>query len=306
VRVHLCMAVLLLGALVAGCGNDADKAKKHTRTGPPVVQCVNYPLFFFAGQLAGDAVEVRFDAPAGEDPAFWKPTDDQITAFQSADLIVRNGAAYAKWMKTVSLPASRMVDTSAAFAVELITTTGGVTHAHGPGGAHDHGDLAFTTWLDFGQAAAQADAIGAALGKRDLVPHERVRESAALLRAHLLALHESMKSVGTRWGKRPLLASHSVYQYLARAYGLSIKSEHFEPGEVPSEEALAILGSMLKNYKATWMLWEAAPLPETVRKLEALGVRSVVFDPCANKPASGDFFSVMQANVARLQKALAK
>ena len=38
------------------------------------------------------------------DPAFWKPDDAAIARFQTADLILRNGAGYAKWMKTVSLP----------------------------------------------------------------------------------------------------------------------------------------------------------------------------------------------------------
>ena len=61
---------------------------------------------------------------------------------------------------------------------------------------------------------------------------------------------------------------------------------------------------MLKNYRATVMLWEGPPLPETVRKLEALGVKSVVFDPCGNRPAAGDFLSVMRANIERLEQAL--
>ena len=52
------------------------------------------------------------------------------------------------------------------------------------------------------------------------------------------------------------------------------------------------------------MLWEAEPLPETVARLEEMGIESIVFDPCATEPDSGDYLSVMQANLQRLQSTL--
>ena len=33
-----------------------------------------------------------------------------------------------------------------------------------------------------------------------------------------------------------------------------------------------------------------------------IGVESVIFDPCGNKPSEGDFLSVMKLNVDRLEK----
>ena len=61
----------------------------------------------------------------------------------------------------------------------------------------------------------------------------------------------------------------------------------------------------------TWMrsgllAWLAIgfTLPARVQKLQALGVRSLVFDPCGNTPEQGDFLSVMQQNAARLEQAL--
>jgi zinc transport system substrate-binding protein len=40
-----------------------------------------------------------------------------------------------------------------------------------------------------------------------------------------------------------------------------------------------------------------------VSKLTALGVQSLVYDPCGNVPEKGDFLSVMKANVQALEKA---
>ncbi|MEJ2085889.1 MAG: zinc ABC transporter substrate-binding protein, partial [Acidobacteriota bacterium] len=67
-------------------------------TAPLVLYTVNYPLQYFAQRIGGDLVEAAFPAPEGDDPAYWKPTPEQILAYQNADLILLNGADYAKWL----------------------------------------------------------------------------------------------------------------------------------------------------------------------------------------------------------------
>ena len=49
------------------------------------------------------------------------------------------------------------------------------------------------------------------------------------------------------------------------------------------------------------MLWEAEPASENVERLRSLGVESIVFDPCGNRPEAGDFLSVMLKNAANLE-----
>ena len=50
-------------------------------------------------------------------------------------------------------------------------------------------------------------------------------------------------------------------------------------------------------------MWEAAPVAETTAELERRGITSVVFDPLAEAPSSGDYLSVMNENIARLEAA---
>ena len=50
------------------------------------------------------------------------------------------------------------------------------------------------------------------------------------------------------------------------------------------------------------MLWEKPALPQTMQRLRAMGIESVVFDPCANRPDGGDFLDVMRANIANLER----
>ena len=107
---------------------------------------MNYPLQYFAERIGGEHVEVSFPAPPDGDPAYWNPDPDSVAAYQQADLILLNGASYAKWVAIVTLPTSKLVDTSKGFRDRYIIIEGAVVHSHGPEGEHSHGETAFTTW----------------------------------------------------------------------------------------------------------------------------------------------------------------
>ena len=102
---------------------------------------------------------------------------------------------------------------------------------------------------------------------------------------------------------RVLLASHPVYQYLARRYDLQLSSVHFEPDEAQSEQAWSDLERLRAGSSAAVMLWEAEPLPETRERLAAMGLRLAVFSPTGKRPSTGDYFSVMRSNIANLETA---
>ena len=160
--------LVLVGiGIFTGCTKDDDTKKEETTTGntnaPLSVYVVNYPLQYFAERIGGPETSVTFPAPADGDPAFWEPSPEEVASYQKADLILLNGASYAKWIPHVSLPASRMVDTSSSFTDQLIPLVNQVTHSHGQEGKHDHGDVAFTTWMDPVLAIAQAGAVRDAL-----------------------------------------------------------------------------------------------------------------------------------------------
>ena len=63
------------------------------------------------------------------------------------------------------------------------------------------------------------------------------------------------------------------------------------------------LEDLLASHPAQWMVWEGEPLVSVVARLDDLGLSSVVFDPCGNRPDEGDFLSVMESNVGRLEAA---
>jgi zinc transport system substrate-binding protein len=250
-------------------------------------------------------VVVELPVPAAVDPAFWKPLPEDIAGFQRADVILLNGAGYGEWVETASLPPSKLVDTSRSFHDRLIRVEDLVRHSHGPEGEHSHAGTAFTTWLDPTLALEHARAVRAAFAELRPETEAAFETGFLALERDLLDLDERLRAIVARDPKRPLLASHPVYQYLARRYGLDLKSVHWEPDEAPLDEMWKELRALLASHPARWMLWEGRPLDETVRKLEALGVRSVVFAPCANVPEAGDWLDAQRENARSLEAVFA-
>lgn len=268
----------------------------------PRVAVANYPLKYFVERLAPEQVEILYPVPADEDPAFWKPTDQQIASYQSADLILMNGATYSKWAEKATLPRAKQVDTSATFKKQFIVIANATTHSHGPGGEHSHAGTAFTTWIDFQQAIAQAEAVRNALTKKLPAAKNEIESRFSTLRGELEALDARLLAVGKKLGQQPLVASHPVYHYFARRYGLNLKSVLWEPEEVPTDAQMAELQKLLASHPAKWMIWEGEPAKASVEKIKSLGLQSTVFDPCGNTPDKGNWLSVMQANVANLEQ----
>ena len=265
-----------------------------------IIYTVNYPLTYFAEQIGGEHVEVVFPIPADVDPAFWSPSTEQVRQFQKADLILLNGAGYAKWTRKVSLPMLRMVDTSKSFKNELIHFETNVTHSHGPAGDHSHGGTAFTTWLDFSQVAKQAEAIYKAIARKLPDQNTELSKNYEKLKAGLLALDRDMNAIGDRIDQKPLLASHPIYQYLARRYKMNIKMMMWEPDQDPGEYEWQNLQQILSEHAARWMIWEGTPLEGSKQRLKKLGIKSLVFAPCMNRPDKGDFLTVMYDNITNL------
>ena len=300
----ICASSLFLPACKPSSRNLA--ATDSEGNAKPTIYTVNYPLAYFAERIGGDQVSAVLPAPSDGDPAFWKPDDEAIAGFQQADLILLNGATYAKWIPSTSLPESTRIDTSKAFSGDYIRTEEASAHQHGTEGEHSHGGIAFTTWLDLQQAIWQAEAVRDAL--LGLLPEEAkpgIDQRFESLAGELEKLDAELDAIGKSLQDQPLLASHPVYQYFARAYGLNLRSVMWEPEVIPDDKDMRELSKIRVDHDAKWMIWEGEPDPKSIAELEKVGIKSVVFDPCGNRPGDGaDFLAVMKKNVANLKSLL--
>ncbi len=262
------------------------------------VFAVNYPLAYFAERIGGEHIELYYPIPRGIDPAFWKPSIDEIIKIQQLDLILLNGAEYAKWLGKVSLPYSKLVDTSKSFNQDYIHIQKSATHQHGPKGEHSHAGIAFTTWLDFSQADAQAKAVMQSLSKQLPAAKQQFESNFQSLSRDLNNLNQELKQIVT--SNQAVLASHPVYQYLARRYHINLLSVMWEPDAFPSEAEWSEFKGLADSHGAGWMIWEDEPDQQIRDRLKGMNIQAVVFSPCMNRPEEGDFISVMQQNIENI------
>jgi len=290
--------VILLTA--SSCGNSVYKEQSGTEHPAQITLAVsNYPLLYFTQEIAGDEFVVIFPVPGDIDPAFFEPTGEQVSSYQSAEIIFINGAGYESWIDKVSLPRRKIVNTTAKVSDQYIREKG-MSHSHGPDGEHDHAETAFTTWLDQSIALEQAKLIYETLKESYPESSELFEANFKALEVELTALDTQMEKAFSSWADASVSASHPVYQYLGARYGLHIYSEHWEPGQKVEAEDVKTFIESLHHNESQLMLWEGEPHPETRKLLEEADVKVVVFLPCGNRPAEGDYLTTMKQNLAKL------
>ena len=293
--------------LLAGCDRESAPAVDDANDAETaaIIVTSNYPLYFITTRLlAGieSAPDVVFPTIDG-DPTYWTPAPEQVQLLQSAELIVLNGANAEPWLDFVSLDESKFFDTTAGLAERLIPLEDAVQHQHGPEGEHSHQGYAYTTWLDPDLLAGQARALSDRLAQVVPAKETRLRQNLASLEADLSDLDSRLEAAFEPLRGRPVLFSHPVYQYLERRYGLDGHSLHWEPDEEPSTSDWIELQQVRGEHPATLMIWEDDPLPAPRDALEDGGIAVITFQLAANRPASGDYLDVMEANQRRMEEA---
>ena len=298
-------ALVLLTGSIAGCGNRPDAVTRQLNPSENVVvvYTVSYPLAFFAEYLGNGAVDVVFPIPAGVDPAYWEPDVATVLDYQQADLVLLNGAGYAKWLDKVSLPRRSLFNSAAGYVDEFIEVNVEPIHSHGPQGEHSHGEFAFTTWLDLSLAQLQLASVAAELSSRLPAHATRIETRGNRLAGELAALDARLLAVGETLDAAPVVFSHPVYQYLERRYRLNGRSVHWEPGEAPDAAQWSDFDKLLEAHPARLMIWEAQPLAQTRAALEKRGIEVIVYNTLSSRPAAGDFLQSMTNNVDALAAA---
>ena len=301
---------LVAAALGLSCDRKTGTVQVTGRD-KPLIYTTFYPTRYFAERIGGDRAEVVCPVPVGEDAIFWMPEAKVIAAYQKADLIIVNGAGFAKWVDKVSLPQAKIVDTAKPLAKEFIRYEKSTTHSHGPSGAHEHKGIDGHTWVDPVNAKVQAGEIAKAMKKRFPEHAAAFEEGWKSLAKDLDGLHEELDALAKGYGGRPILASHPAYNYIARRYKWSLTSLDLDPEEMPDDDAFAALKDLLKTKPARHLLWEAYPKKEIAERMKKeLGIESVEFSPCEllgdEEIASGlDYMKVMKATIENVRKVLA-
>ena len=293
----LCLLIAVIS--LTSCDEKGTDVKTVDTAAASIIT-VNYPLYYFTQQLAGDLATVILPVPAGTDPAQWNPQLEDVLRMQQAELIILNGAGYSTWLDKVSLSPNQLVNSSLDAKDQWIALDGQTTHSHGPGSEHSHSGYAFTTWMDLTLARQQASAIARALIKRWPEQQQAIALRETRLLETLTELDIAYQQLAVDLAGKNLIYSHPVYQYFERRYQLAGESLHWEPGEMPSEKQWRYLQNRVAGKSNSLFIWEDEPLTGIAERMAAMGLASVVIRPAANT-GSKDWLGEQQANLKRLR-----
>lgn len=296
--------------MITGCGQNPG-ATPPADAGAPVVYTTFYPTTYFTERIVQGSVPVTCPLPDDEDPIFWRPDVEVIGAYQQATVIVINGASFERWVAMTSLPESRIVDTAAGFAPGELATFDTVTHSHGPAGDHTHDGVDGHFWLDPLLAKRQTQAIEEGLA-RALPQHATMfKAGRTALDADLETLAARLAALAPRLQGVRVFCSHPAYNYLARRHGWKVTNLDLDPAQEPTDAQWNEIAALAGEHAGpAIMLWESAPLPSTMARLEDQhGIASVLFSTAetldaARRTAGADYLSIMNENIDRLEAAL--
>ena len=315
------LATILL-AVVPGCDRDKDTKKPvfgqpGQSVGPPTIAISNYPLMFFAEQIAGEHIQVRFpfaeqqSATADEkqtSPASWTPSGKAIAAMQSADKVIVVGAGYEPWLQFITLSESSIVRTSDAFKSKWIKLDDQVAHQHGPDGQVDEGaNVASKTWLDLSLATQQAQGIRDACS--DLVPKHKAEFEANFqtLSQQLADLQKQFDALAADLNGASVMVLQPSLKYFAANLNLeNLPTFNFESNQQPDEKTWQRFDEMIQQQSIRIVLCTPETDPEIRKRIQASGVAVIPIATLDAPPATGDLLSHMRMNIENFKTDIPK
>lgn len=326
------VTLTFLLSIVTGCGDqhrNAERARGDTGAAATslnekLILATAIPLFEMAQRIAEDDLTVRYvtqvqnDSPDGKsEPSLrsvsarrWNPDAADILAMQKARLILISGAGYEPWLDRVSLPRSRVIDTTRNIRQSLIEVPDAIVHRHGPEGDHSHSGMVWPVWLDPALAESQLDRVRDQLER--IVPERKTEftRRAALLKSELAGLEATIQRLKAK--KVPeqftLLGDGPYYQYLLNRFGWNLKYVHWSEPEWPIVNSdREELQTLIRSTKAGIFLMRTERSGEVEEFAASSGLKVVRIDLCERPSSAGQsLIARMEENLRRLEESISQ
>jgi zinc transport system substrate-binding protein len=309
----LAVSALTAAAALSACGDDGADPAAPAAEKMNVVMAF-YPLQFISERIGGDAVSVTNLAKPGAEPHDLELSPQQVAEISEADLVV-----YLKGFQPQVDEAVEQQAADKAFdvaTVEPLHDAAADAHGHeGEEGAAEEeeheeaeGGKDPHVWLDPTRLARIGDVLATRMGQTAPDATAGFTERAAALHTDLDALDGEYADGLKTCQRREIVTSHTAFGYLAEKYGLEqIGITGLTPEDEPSAQRLADVTEEAREHKATTIFFETLVSPKVAETIaREVGAQTAVLDPIEGlQPGStGDYLSVMRANLAALRTAL--
>jgi zinc/manganese transport system substrate-binding protein len=201
----LLMLLGLLGPLrAAGPASAADRLN---------VVATTVQIKALTRAVAGDRIELRGLVPPGADPHEFEPVASDLTAVESARLILRHGIGLDDWLDRTLKAGKRAT---------VVTVTQGVRLQKGEEDGKPSDDP--HVWHDPANAKRMVDNITAALDRADPANKATYDANAIAYKTRLDEARAQVQAIINEIppGNRKLVTNHDALGYFAKAFGLKI------------------------------------------------------------------------------------
>ncbi|WP_330349854.1 metal ABC transporter substrate-binding protein [Streptomyces sp. NBC_00582] len=270
-----------------------------------------YPMAFLAERIGGDHVHVTSLTQPGQEPH-----DLEISARQTAQLQESDAVLYLKNLQpsvddaVAQSEVKTKIDASALTSLEKHgNEVGGHAAEHDDHADEELSGLDPHIWLDPVRYAQVAEGVGKAFEKADPDHAADYRANTAALVKKLDALNTEFKDGLADTKTKVFITTHAAFGYLAERYGLTEEAINgLDPESEPSAARVKELEKMAKADGVTTVFYETLVSDKTAKTIASdAGLTTDVLDPIegiTDKSRGKDYFSVQQANLKALQKAL--
>lgn len=260
----LCIALLVLTAVACG-GASGPPSADGSRLN---VVATTTQVADFAANIGGDKVRVHGLLKPNVDPHDYEPTPLDMRMLAEADVVVKNGVGFEKWLdQAIEASGFRGTLVDASQGVRLRTGEGASADPHI---WHDPRN-AKTMAANIARAFAAADAANAAVYEQNLAAYQaRLDELDAEIEKKIQTIPED---------RRKLVTDHDTFGYYADRYGLTVVGSvipSFDTSAELSAKQITDLVARIKAAGVTAIFSEASLPPKTAEAIgREAGVRVV-------------------------------
>jgi zinc transport system substrate-binding protein len=265
-----------------------------------------YPLQFVADRVGGDRVRVTNLVQPGAEPHDLELTPRQVASIVDARLVVYLRGFQPAVDEAVEQNSAPAIDVAAL--VPLLEAPAPVGPPDPNAEQVDLGGKDPHVWLDPTRLATITADIAQRLAQADPDDAAGYRERARELTDDLDQLDRDYAQGLRQCARHEIVVSHAAFGYLADRYGLlQIPITGLAPETEPTPQHLAAAADEARRVGATTIFFETLVSPRVAETVAtAAGAHTAVLDPIEGlEPGNtGDYVSVMRANLATLRAAL--
>ncbi len=301
-------AVILLSIFVSALVPSAGFAKQQKIS---VVTSL-FPLYEFAREVGGEAVNVELLLPPGTEPHTWEPRPSDIIRIGRSDLFIYMGPEMEPWVSDIlgAVTNDSLLVIAVLEEMENIQSGKERKEQEDPDNVDEHNDP--HVWLDLSYAVKIVDLITetlkAAHAQKGDIFSKNSNRYKDLLR-DLDSRFFSQLSACRR--KKFVYGGHSAFGHLARRYGLiQIPVYGISPDSEPSPRQVAEIVKTIRRNGIGVVYFEELVNPRLAQVIaEETRTTTLVLNPGGNLTTTlwkkgVTFISLMEDNLINLKKGL--